>query len=211
MRLNVLRMRFKLRGTSIHIGFPFAVLLFAAFTYAAGGTMLLLVLSSLFHEAGHLACMFFCGVAVNEVRFGLFGINIIRSDKRLCAMRGDVLISLGGPAASVLLCLIGLAVYTLTQNTAFARIALINAVLAGFNLLPVYSLDGGTALYAHICMHSTVNSAEKCITVLSFITVIPVIITGMYIFLYTRGNFTVLFCGCYLLLMMILKKQYNRL
>ena len=113
-------------------------------------TTLLLVLSILLHEVGHALVARRLGLRVATISLFLTGgLTEIEGD---VAQPGDELkISLAGPAVSGLLALLaaGAAWWSGGEyQLVWGLLAAANGLLAVFNLLPCYPLDGGRALRA---------------------------------------------------------------
>lgn len=117
----------------------------------AGAAALLLSASVLLHEFGHALVARRYGLAVGGVTlFALGGVAEI-ADAPSVPVR-DLLIAVAGPVASLLVALAGGLVWWNVDEPAVGvlalHLALTNAVMAIFNLLPGYPLDGGRVLWA---------------------------------------------------------------
>jgi Zn-dependent protease len=120
----------------------------------AGATALLLCASVLLHELGHALLARRYGLRVSSITlFALGGVTEI-ADAAPAPVR-DLLVALAGPLVSLLLALVGgLAWWNLPSPAAALvalHLALTNGVMAIFNLLPAYPLDGGRILWAISC------------------------------------------------------------
>ena len=69
-------MAFKIKGITVEITFYFAALIAFMLSMRAPADVLIAVFSSIFHETGHLAAMFWVGNSTQAVRFELIGMNI---------------------------------------------------------------------------------------------------------------------------------------
>ncbi len=128
-----------------------------AFTaYAAGGLMaLLLFVSVLLHELGHSLVARSQGIRVTSITLFLFG--GVASIEQESKTPGEAFqVAIAGPAVSIALFIILNALTfvipgaTNPINVLAANLALINLVLALFNLIPGLPLDGGQILKAAI-------------------------------------------------------------
>lgn len=107
----------------------------------SGVAMLLAVL--VIHEAGHFAAMKLFGYRDVKMFFIPFlGAAVSGKEKSPAAWKRAV-VSLMGPLPGLLLGLVALGVYNATGNPFFRGYGYLSLALNGFNLLPVYPLDGG--------------------------------------------------------------------
>jgi Zn-dependent protease len=128
-------------------------------TYWLAGAIgaLLFLLSLLAHEGAHAVVATHEGVTVSGVSLWLFG-GMAFLEGEAPTARSDMRIALAGPVTSLLLALgFGIAAIALGALdaaeivvAAMEWLAIINLVLALFNLVPGAPLDGGRVLRAHL-------------------------------------------------------------
>jgi len=117
-----------------------------------------LFLSVTAHEFGHALVARRCGVRTQAITLFLFG-GVATLECEPPTPRAEVAIALAGPAASALLALVAFGAFALVDGVVHgvARVpvgeligylALANGVLAVFNLLPAFPMDGGRVLRA---------------------------------------------------------------
>jgi Zn-dependent protease len=116
----------------------------------AGTLAALLGLSVLLHELGHCVVALRLGVPVLRVRLFLLG-GVSELARRPAGPRDDGLIAVAGPAVSVVLAVLaGVGWWALEPGGALwllvAEVAVANAAVGAFNLLPGLPLDGGRVL-----------------------------------------------------------------
>ncbi len=105
---------------------------------------LLMMLSALAHEFGHLLAMRVYGYRVRRVDILPMGALIVVPEG--IPYSQEVIIALGGPIASIV-CAAASGMWLAVVETPLALLGiLINLTLAIFNLLPITKLDGGKAL-----------------------------------------------------------------
>lgn len=97
------------------------------------------LLAAVMHECGHLLMLLLLGSKPREIRFSAFGMCLQLADSPLSQGK-HLLVSLGGPLVNLLTA--GL-LWLLHGNADWMAIHLL---LGGFNLLPIYPLDGGQCL-----------------------------------------------------------------
>jgi Zn-dependent protease len=126
-----------------------------AWVYWALGisSTIMLILSILVHELGHAFAARKLHLPIERIHLFLFG-GMAELRHRPLKSSDELLIALSGPAASLLLALLLWPVMVLLKPVFFVEyhlvqfILYVNLLLALFNMIPVYPLDGGRALRA---------------------------------------------------------------
>ncbi|SEL39557.1 Zn-dependent protease (includes SpoIVFB) [Colwellia chukchiensis] len=117
-----------------------------------------LILCLVFHEYGHIKAMKYFGLKTKGIYLIPFVGGLALSDDKINTRWQDVFISIMGPFFGLMLsiaCLIG---YWLTDLEILAGLAVFNALLNLFNLLPILPLDGGHILKSiAFSMNSTIG------------------------------------------------------
>lgn len=195
-------MSFTVNGCRVSVSFLFvAAFTFLLFADSTGAAVAGLVAAAV-HELGHLMIMALFHCVPQQVRCGVFGVDIVkRSDVR----RGygkEALISLAGPAVN----LVTAGILALVHNPLFDGFLAANLLLAGVNLLPIESLDGGQALYAVLCLRFKEQTAAAAVRAVSFAALIPLAAAGFLLLLRSHYNFSLLFLSLYLMFFLVFKK-----
>ncbi len=107
---------------------------------------LVLIACLVFHEYGHVRAMKYFGMRTKGIYLVPFLGGLALSDEKINTRWQDVVISIMGPCFGFILSLIFLGVYWVTDSHFWAAIAVFNAFLNLFNLLPILPLDGGHVL-----------------------------------------------------------------
>ncbi len=168
------------------------ILIYADFYEAAAGYFIAVTV----HELGHIAMVKLCKGRVEGFSIGVWGADIRYGKIRSYFF--DVLISLSGGVANLLTAIV---LSTLGNYTGYGALYIfsgINLLLAMFNLLPIYPLDGGNALYAVGCIISNPDTAKRLTLWVSTILSLILSVFGVYILIKTRYNGTILLCGVWL-------------
>lgn len=151
---------------------PGAVALLCLLYYICDTNVFLsFVILTLLHELGHLAVMVLFGVRVRHICVGALGTVISASPMSLWE---ELLCSLAGPFVN-LFCFWVLRPIHLVA-------ALISLLLACYNLLPVYPLDGGRALRAALCLCLPLRAAEGVERGVMLLTLVAVVGSAVYFY-----------------------------
>ncbi len=105
-----------------------------------------LLLCLVFHEYGHIKAMKYFGLKTKGIYLIPFIGGLALSDDKINTRWQDVVISIMGPFFGLILSLACLVGYWLTDLEILAGLAVFNALLNLFNMLPVLPLDGGHVL-----------------------------------------------------------------
>ncbi|GAB3531296.1 site-2 protease family protein [Photobacterium alginatilyticum] len=107
---------------------------------------LALVACLVFHEYGHIRAMKYFGMKTKGIYLIPFLGGLALSDEKINTRWQDVVISIMGPFFGLIMSLICTLAYWATGEMFFAGLAVFNALLNLFNLLPILPLDGGHVL-----------------------------------------------------------------
>ena len=201
-------MRFNILGIRVEVTFLFVAFISFVLTLKAPSNVLITVISSLIHEIGHLLIMLILDNRPEKVRFELTGINIIRSLNMKISNKNEIFISIGGPLANAIistLCCLYLCFY---KNDLILTFACINLILMAFNLLPIKGLDGGNALYFLLIHKCDSLFSTKIIYITSFVFILLVFIWGIYVFIATKYNISIIIIAMFLTLSLFSKNEY---
>jgi len=105
-----------------------------------------LILCLVFHEYGHIKAMKYFGLKTKGIYLIPFVGGLALSDDKINTRWQDVVISIMGPFFGLILSITCLVGYWLTDIEVLAGLAVFNALLNLFNLLPILPLDGGHVL-----------------------------------------------------------------
>lgn len=107
---------------------------------------LALIACLMFHEYGHIRAMKYFGMKTKGIYLIPFLGGLALSDEKINTRWQDVVISIMGPFFGLILSVIFTLLYWATGEMFFAGLAVFNALLNLFNLLPILPLDGGHVL-----------------------------------------------------------------
>lgn len=169
-------------GLYLHATFPLLLIWIGARQYsvrhdwrdAAAGVLMICILFAIvvLHELGHALTARRCGIGTRDITLLPIG-GVARLERIPEDPKQEMLVALAGPAVNV--CLAGFFFALLGAGNQFAEVSQtgflvnqllpalmwINIVLAGFNLLPVFPMDGGRVLRALLAMRLSYVRATR--------------------------------------------------
>ncbi len=127
----------------------------ATYWWMGGIGALGLFASIVVHEFSHSLVARRHGIEMRGIRLFIFG-GVAQMDDEPEDAMGELLMAIAGPIASIAISLAALGLYVLGEQFNWAvpvmavlvYLAVINAVLAAFNMIPAFPLDGGRVLRA---------------------------------------------------------------
>lgn len=201
-------MKFKIKGVDFEITFLFVALITFIITMNVPANVLITTFSSLFHEMGHLLTMSAVGNKPKAVRFEITGMNIQRMQSIKISTKNELLIALGGPFANGILFVICCFTICFYNSGFLLTVACVNLILMTFNLLPVKRLDGGMALYFFLSRRFDSEICAKILKITSIIFIMLIYLWGLYVFITSGYNFSVLIIAIFLTLSMFGGNEY---
>jgi len=155
---------------------------------------LVLIACLVFHELGHVRAMKYFGMKTKGIYLVPFLGGLALSDEKINTRWQDVVISIMGPCFGFILSLLLLVVYWVTESQFWAAIAVFNAFLNLFNLLPVLPLDGGHVLKSiSFSMNSRLGMLLCIVTIVSGVVVSYTLGLTLLGFLLIMGTLDLIF------------------
>lgn len=198
-------MEISLFGVNVRIGFAFFCVLTILLCFDFREEIKLALLFSVLHEAGHLTAILCLKQRPKLVSFGLFGMTIVEGSTTDYNYRQELITALSGPAVNLAFAALFLIFYHTFETSAFLKCFAINAAIALFNLMPVFSLDGGRALEALLKAKISPQNADRIMKLVSFVFVVLIDCFGIYVLIKSEYNFTLLIIGIYLTVLIFTK------
>ncbi len=180
--------------TKIRVSFPTIIFFATLFCINADIITFIPFFCALMHETGHIIVMKKCGIKVYEIKILPFGIDI-KKQQSITSYKTDIFVGIAGIAVNMLL--IFLSIF-LPQNNITQTFVLSNLILIFINVLPIKTLDGGQILEKFIAYKSDIQTAEKIVSIASFICLLLVGSVSIWILLYSSYNFTLFLMCIYL-------------
>ena len=169
-------------STRYKIDFTFALTVTLMLIFCHKETVLICLMSSLLHEAGHLILMYILGQKVLAVTFGAFGIRIDRQYETRASYKNEAIIAFGGIGVNLTIALVS-AIYYIVSGCSFAiRLTAVNIFIAIFNSIPIDTLDMGRVLrYTLLCIYDE----SRCHIIMKTVSVIAVNILSLICIIYS--------------------------
>lgn len=198
-------MQFKIKNTEIKISFTFFALILLLIIFQKTEYLIISLASAVFHEAGHLAALMCFKIEILEFKISIFGANIKINVKKQINYFKDILISFSGPLVNLIISVFSYAFYNIYFKKVFFDISIVNLVLALFNLMPFNAFDGGKILQIILKQKFSDSTAEKAVTIISLLILIPFTWFSFRVFLLNKNDFYCLAVTFFMLLAIILK------
>lgn len=185
----------------IDISPAFVAFLCAYYYFDPLKTFVPFLISAALHETGHLAALFCCRVKIHSIKVRMSGAQIVTEP---IPYFKELLVTISGPAVNFALFLI--------FQSKDPLMAFLNFCLVGYNLLPVYPLDGGRAINALLHILLPQRIAEAIARMISAVCLCCVIGVSCYLTcVWHAGLWPVIVSGILLLRLgeMFLKETRN--
>ena len=189
--------RFQIGGIPCSCSLLFPAVLLVLLLVDESGVMGCGVLAAVIHECGHLTAMFAFREKPYSITVSFYGVRVAWDPALLHTGMHEIIVALAGPFANLLcgaaLCGLG------NEPLRFLHIG-----LALFNLLPLFPLDGDTALRAILGSHVTNSNAY---TIFEGVLYSVALVLGVLVFVRREHNPTLLFTTLYLITLRLFYKR----
>jgi len=169
------------------------------YLFDARGFVPLVILAACTHELGHFAAIRALGGRVLRLQLGLIGLRMDYEGRQV-GYWGEIVIALSGPVSNLALAYGASYLGRYTGSEILFFLAGISLGAALFNLLPIYQLDGGRALYCLLAWGADVDLAGRVSCVLSCALIFVLLFGGLWLFFWSGWNFTLLTVALWLLI-----------
>ncbi len=200
-------MNFRIGKLRLQLSFPLVALMTAVIVFDTTMSVIVCFIAAIIHESGHLIALKHYHSFPKEIKLTLFDIAIIDSKKNIRNIAQELVVVLSGVAVNFLFAAVFYILFQLFKIEFLKTLYLSNLALGIFNILPVYSLDGGQAIFLILSSRFSIHFSSVFLDILSFIILVPVACMGFIILLRSKYNFTLLITAMYLMAIILLKNK----
>ncbi|MGN0487480.1 MAG: hypothetical protein ACI4GB_09645 [Acutalibacteraceae bacterium] len=193
-------------GTRIQLNFSFFLTVTLMLLFCRQEVVLLCLLSSMLHEIGHLLFMIGFGRIPTLICFGAFGVRIEAASGTALSYGQEAWIAMGGIAVNALLALCGGIFYRVTCSVFSLQFLLVNVMIAGFNIIPVGTLDFARAIRCFLLRRMEDEKAEKILDRISYLSVSLLLAFAVIFSVFGTFNPSLIAVSLYLLVITFKKK-----
>ncbi|MBE6750004.1 MAG: hypothetical protein E7560_02450 [Ruminococcaceae bacterium] len=197
-------MKFRLFGTEIYVSFLFTAVITVMLATDRTGLILPTLFAVFVHELGHLFVMWATDNEPKQIRLIPASVQIVNGFSK--SYKNDLAVAICGPLVNILLFLVFYFNFKAFGNELVLYYALLNLVIAIFNLLPVKGLDGGTIVYSLIASKYGINKAEITVKIFTVVIAISITLVGIFLMLKGETNISLFIIAIYLLVLAFLKR-----
>lgn len=195
-------MKFKIFGTEIQITFLFMAFITLLLSVDKSGYAMPMLFAVTAHEAAHLITMYLLGCNPKAIKLIPASVRIVREIS--CKTKNEVLISISGPLINLFFFALFYVVFIFCRKENILTFAIINLIIAVFNLLPVNALDGGIVLKKILMLFFNENKTNIILNIITVIFGMVIFVLGVFLVL-NSNNFSLIIISLYLLISVLLK------
>jgi stage IV sporulation protein FB len=179
--------RFNLFHTEIELHYSFFPLLLMIILSGNPVFASASAIFSLMHEYVHRAVAAKLGYTPERISFGLFG-GVLHIREGFIVPRHELLIHLSGPFFNILTALFLYGIYFYFYLPWLVPLILANAVLALYNLMPFYPLDGGKVMDLYLAVFLGYGRSQRISRIFSLLFSVFLFLLGIYLVQYNVLN-----------------------
>jgi len=188
----------------VHVSALFWLFLAAVYFFDNEGLLLYMLSACAVHETGHCLMLRAVGGRLESLTFTLFFANMKIAPYPVISYLREAAVCAAGPAANFLASAAAALVAAVSKNPGLLDGLYLfigaNVLLGVFNLLPAAPLDGGQIVYFLLLRFLPMDTARTVRLVLTAVTATAAVCFGVFVFVFSRRNFSLLIAACFMLL-----------
>ena len=192
-------------NTKVELHYSFFILILI---FAFSGNILFAAASAVFsflHELAHKITAVKLGYVPEKISFGLFG-GVLHLRDGFLKPVDELLIYLSGPFFNIVIAFLLYGFYLYFYIPLLEPVIIANTILALFNLMPFYPLDGGKIADLYLAIFLGYGRSQKISRIFSLFFIIFLFLLGIYLVQYNVLN---LFLSALAINLYIARKQDN--
>ncbi len=148
------------------------------------------------HEISHLVVVKLMHIKTGEFKLHCLGATLEIKDYNNLPLKEQIIICLAGPVFNILMSIIFFILSYFLKDDLLLMIVEVNLVLAIFNIMPIYPLDGFKLLEALFSLKLSYVNANKVCNSISYTVNISLIIISMFFLAHKNisGVFIIIIC-----------------
>lgn len=181
----------------------FALLAFCCL-FAGIGSGAFFLLAVFLHEAAHISALCLFRAHIRTVTLSALGCRVILDSESRLSYAKSGIVSLAGPLINLISFGVAVAFGKGTHPFAYASLA-----LGMLHILPIEPLDGGLALRSFLSIRLDPRTAARVSFGVSLALLFPLAVLGFTVLLYTKNNYSLLALSIYIMLYLVLKRDFS--
>lgn len=157
---------------------------------------LIVLLSILSHESGHIFALKLCKTNIKKICIYPFGVDM-KCNLNTLSYTKELFVVLSGAFINVIICIIAFLLCVFVYSRECLFVAFCNAFYAFSNLIPIKCLDGGRALYVLLCMRFDEEKAYNICNKISTFSYAILFLVFLLTIFFTKANFSMIILLCF--------------
>lgn len=194
---------FKYKNIPVEIRTGFFIIITFMLLISENETVIISLLSSVFHECGHLLAIVFSKEKPKRIVFSASGMRIDRYPNSFLSFSKEIVIALSGVFVNFLISFMSYIAFCFSGSDFFFKVFGVNLVIGIFNILPLEELDGAVCLNFFLLRRIGEEKAKVTVDTVSVIFGIVLISFFSVTVYFKKVNLSFAVVIIYLLILML--------